>query len=129
MQRSSPRIAAFAPPVAMSGAIPLRQTRLRSKRRAASGGGAQAQAGGGSFEQYLAAEADEAGRAAAGAGADLAGLLDQPLLLDETAEILLVQPRPGQCLDRALQLQERKGGRHQLEHHWTVFDLAAQPAD
>src|SRR4030081_3245953 len=65
----------------------------------------------------------------AGRGADLAGFLDEPLLLDETAKILLVQPDPGQRLDRALQLQKRKGGRHQFEPDRPVFDLAAQPAE
>ncbi len=58
-----------------------------------------------------------------------AGLLDQPLLLDEPAEILLVQPHAGQRLDRALQLQQGESGRHQLEDDRPVFDLAAQPAD
>ena len=91
--------------------------------------GAQAQAGGGAFEQDFAAKADEARRAAAGLGADPAGFLDQALLLDQAAEILLMQPHAGQRLDRALQLQQRKRRRHQLEYDRAIFDLAAQPAD
>ena len=73
-------------------------------------GGAQAQARSRAFQQDFAAKADEAGWAAAGLGADPAGFLDKALLLDEAAEILLVQPHSGQGFDRALQLQQRKEG-------------------
>ncbi len=54
----------------------------------------------------LAAEAHQFGRPAAGLRRHAARLLHQALLLDEPAEILLVQPPPGQRLDRALQLQQ-----------------------
>src|SRR5206468_1982 len=77
----------------------------------------------------LAAEAHEPRRPAAGRGADLAGFLDETLLLDEPAEILLVQPDTGECLDGSLQLQEREGWRHELEYDRPVFDLAAQAAE
>ena len=59
----------------------------------------------------------------------LAGLLDELLLLDEAAEIGLVQRKPGDRLDAALQLQEREDGRHQLEHDGIVFDLRPHPRD
>src|SRR5580692_7041919 len=66
----------------------------------------QPQSGGRALEQDLAAKAHEPGGATARRGADPAGLLDQALLLDEAPKILLVQPHPRQCLDRALQLQQ-----------------------
>ena len=50
-------------------------------------------AGKGAFLQHVRAEAEQLGRPAAGASA-IAGLLDQLLLLDQAAEILLVQERP-----------------------------------
>src|SRR6516225_6210167 len=68
-------------------------------------------------------------RPAAGLSADPAGLFDQTLVLDETPEILLVQPHSRQRLDGALQLQQGEGGRHQLENDWSILDLAAQAAD
>src|SRR6516165_7518651 len=43
--------------------------------------------------------------------------------------IMLVQPHPRQRLDRALQLQQGEGGRHQLENDRSIFDLAAQAAN
>ena len=58
-----------------------------------------------------------------------AGFLDQVLLLDQAAEILLVQPATGQRLDAALQLQQGEGRRHQFEHDRPIFDLGAQPRD
>ena len=70
--------------------------------------GAQPQPGCRPFEHDLAAEAHEPRRPAAGLRADAAGLLDQALLLDQAAEVLLVQPHAGQRLDRALQLQQRE---------------------
>src|SRR6478752_497100 len=42
----------------------------------------------------LAAKTEELGRSPAGRRRHRAGLLDQPLLIDEAAEILLVQPPP-----------------------------------
>src|SRR5690606_1527888 len=60
---------------------------------------------------------------------DLAGLLDQSLLLDETAEVRLVQADAGQSLDRLLELEEGEGGWHQFEDDRPVLDLAAQAAD
>src|SRR3954469_19752112 len=82
------------PAIARDARGPSRERERRHcyapSRPHAAAGGAQAQAGGGAVEQYLAAEADGPRRSAASAGADLAGLLDQTLLLDEAAEILLV---------------------------------------
>src|SRR5215831_1433994 len=60
----------------------------------------------GALDHDLAAEAVELGRAAAGGGGDSAGLLDQSLLVDQAAEVLLVQRPAGQRLNTALQLQE-----------------------
>ena len=62
-------------------------------------------------------------------GCDLASFLNELLLLDQAAEILLVQQPPGKRLDAALQLQQREGLRHQFEDHGMVFDLGAQPGD
>jgi hypothetical protein len=52
--------------------------------------------------------------------------LDEPLLLDQPAEILFVQPSPSKGFDRPLKLQERKAQRHELKQHWTVFDFGPQ---
>src|SRR5689334_524006 len=83
-------------------------------------------AGDSAFEHDLAPEAMELGRPAAGAGGNGAGLLDQALLLDQAAEVLLVQRSAGQRLDPALQLAQREIGRHQLEHDGPVFDLGPE---
>src|SRR5258707_15291705 len=83
--------------------------------------------GDGALDEDLAAEAIELGRAAAGLGRDRAGLLDEALLIDEAPEILLVEPPPGERLDGTLQLQEGKGGRHQLEDDGPILNLGAQP--
>ena len=85
--------------------------------------------GAGAFEQNLASETHQSGRPSAGLDADPAGFLDQTLVLDEAAEILLVQPHPQKRLDGTLQLQQGERRRHQLEHHRAVFDFAAQPPD
>src|SRR5579864_5245027 len=60
---------------------------------------------------------------------DLPGFLDQALLLDEAAEILLMELEAGEGLDRALQPQEREAFRHQLEDDRAIFDLGPQPCD
>src|SRR5437763_15386837 len=65
---------------------------------------AQAQSRGRPLEQDLAAEADKPRRPAASGGADLGGLLDQPLLLDPAPKSLLGQPDLRERPDRALQL-------------------------
>ena len=65
--------------------------------------------------QDFAAEANEAGGVAAGLGGGPTGFLDEALLLDETTEILLVQPHARQRLNRAPQLQQRKRRWHQFE--------------
>src|SRR5260370_5516112 len=82
--------------------------------------------GDGALDEDLAAEAIELGRAAAGLDRDRAGLLDEALLIDEAPEILFVEPPPGECLDGTLQLQEGKGGRHQVEDDGPILDLVAQ---
>src|SRR5947209_4233865 len=75
----------------------------------------------GALEHDFAAESVELGGAAAGFGRDRAGLLDQALLVDQAAEVLLVQRPAGQRLDRALQLQQGEFFGHQFEHDRTVF--------
>src|SRR5947207_335106 len=52
----------------------------------------------GPLQQHIAAKAEQLGRPARRAHRELAGLLDQILLLDQAAEVLLVQPAPGQGL-------------------------------
>ncbi len=49
-------------------------------------------------------EAEELGRTTTGIRHQLPGALDQPTLLHQTPEVLLVQPHPGQGLDHPLQL-------------------------
>src|SRR5471030_1318996 len=83
----------------------------------------------GAFDKDLAPEAHEARRAPTSRGGDVAGLLDEAPLLDETTKILLMQPDPRQRLDRALKLRQGEGRRHQFKHHRAVLDLATQPAD
>ena len=55
--------------------------------------------------QDLAAEAEQLGRPAAGLDVELAGAFDQAAVLDQAAEVLLVQPNAGQGLDDALELE------------------------
>src|SRR5258705_13967627 len=62
--------------------------------------------GSGALGDDAAAEAEELGRATAGRRGDTAGLLDETLLVDETAEILLVETPPGERLDGALKLEQ-----------------------
>src|SRR5262245_50582648 len=66
------------------------------------------------LERHFLAEAHLARRPSTGGADDATGLLDEALLLDEAAEILLVQANPGERLDGALQLEQREAGRHQL---------------
>ena len=71
-------------------------------------------AGDGALEQDLAAEAVELGRTAAGAGRHGARLFHQALLIDQAAEILLVQAASGQRFDRELERilsQQARGAR------------------
>src|SRR5688572_3936566 len=75
---------------------------------------------------HLLAETPQAGGPSAGFEGDLAGFLDQALLLDQAPEVRLVQAQPRQALDRLLELEESKGWRHQLEDERAVLDLAAQ---
>src|SRR4029077_6964552 len=79
--------------------------------------------------EHLAAETELRGRPPAGGGRGLAGRLDQCGAFDEAAEVRLGQQPPRDRLDGVLQFGERELGRHQLEHHRTVFQLRAQPRD
>src|SRR5688572_20338545 len=55
------------------------------------------------LEQNLAPETDQLGRAATGVGRDLSGLLDETLLIDQAAKILLVQTPPRKRFDSSLE--------------------------
>ncbi|MNL69761.1 hypothetical protein D3C87_1946630 [compost metagenome] len=70
--------------------------------------------------------AEKLRRTAAGLAGHLSGFLDQLLLVNQPAEIRLVQGQPGERLDGVLQLQKRKILRHQFEDDRAVFDLGAQ---
>src|SRR6266446_7663213 len=88
----------------------------------------QAHAWGRAFPEHFPTEAEELGRPAPGPARHAPGAFDQALAFDQTAEILLVQTDAGESFDGALQLKQRKFGRHQLEDDGTIFHLAAQPS-
>lgn len=75
------------------------------------------------------AEAEQLGRPSDGVGGHCASLFNEFLLLDEPAEVLLVDQPACERFNTALQLQQGELGRHQLEYHRAVFDLGAQPRD
>ncbi len=75
------------------------------------------------------AEAEQLGRPPDGIGGHCASFFNEFLLLDQPAEVLLVDQPACERLNTALQLQQGEFGRHQLEYHRTVFDLGAQPRD
>src|SRR5258705_8476985 len=81
------------------------------------------------FRQYTMAEPEQLGRAADGIGGDCASFLNELLLLDQAAKILLVHQPACKRFNTALQLQQGEFRRHQFEYHGTVFDLGAQPRD
>jgi hypothetical protein len=71
-------------------------------------------------------KAKQLGRPTGGPACNVACRLDEPLFLDQPAEILFVQPSSGESFERPLKLQERKAQRHELKQHWTVFDFGPQ---
>ena len=81
------------------------------------------------FRQHGMAETKQLGRAANGVGGDCASFLNELLLLDQAAKVLLVHQPAWKRLNAALQLQQGEFRRHQFEHHGAVFDLGAQPCD
>src|SRR5215831_19021742 len=83
-------------------------------------------AGDGPLEQEIAAEPDQLGRTTSGLRRDVAGILDQSLLVDQSAKILLVELPSGERLNGALERQQREPLRHQLEDDGAVFDLGPQ---
>src|SRR6185369_170484 len=83
----------------------------------------------GALPEDIAAEAVEAGGAAAGAQTVLAGGLDEAAALDHAAEVLLVEMRAEHRLDRPLQLEQGELVRHQLEHDGAALHRAPQLAD
>ena len=84
-------------------------------------------AGNGALRKDLAPEPEQFRRTPAGIWGGFPRFLDEFLLFDQAAEVLLVDEPPGQRLDTALQLQERKCFRHQFEHHRTIFNFGPQP--
>ena len=60
---------------------------------------------------------------------DCASFLNELLRFHQAAEVLLVDQPACKRLNTALQLQQGEIGRHQFEHHRTIFDLGAQPRD
>src|SRR5690606_8426786 len=89
----------------------------------------QAQPGARTLAAHVLAEPEELRRTAAGRGGEAARALDEPALLDEPAEVLLVEPQPDQRLDGTLQLRQRERRRQELEDDRAVRQLAAQPAE
>src|SRR3954447_2706243 len=81
------------------------------------------------FRQYAMAEPEQLGGAADGVGGDCASFLNELLLLDQAAKILLVDQPACERLNTALQLQQGEFRRHQFEYHGAIFDLGAQPRD
>ena len=78
--------------------------------------------------QHLPAEAKQLGRPAAGAGVDPTGPLDEPGLLDQPAEVLLVEADPREGLDDALELEQGEVGGSSSKTTGRYLQLAAQPA-
>src|SRR5262249_3157411 len=115
MRTNGSRFAASAPQPCDSRSSRARQRQLASDY--------------GSLQDDLAAEAEELCRPAAGLVQHLARFLDERLLLDQAAKVLLVQLSTCKSLDGTLQLQQRERRRHQLENDRAVFDLGAQPRD
>src|SRR5260221_2632230 len=83
--------------------------------------------GGSPLRHDRAGEAEELGGPAAGRRRHAAGLFDQPLLIDQPAEVLLVKTLSGERFDGTLELKQREGWRHQLEDDRAIFDLRPQP--
>src|SRR5262249_24871208 len=110
-------------PPSMAGVRAGRASRSARARERQLGPGHRA------LKQDLAAEPDQLGRTAAGLRRNLAGVLDQALLIDQPAEILLVEPLSGERLDGALEGKQREALRHQLEDDGAVLDLGPQPRD
>ena len=81
------------------------------------------------FRQHAMAEPEQLGGAADGIGGDCASFLNELLLLDQAAKVLLVHQPACKRFNTALQLQQGEFRRHQFEYHGTVFDLGAQPRD
>src|SRR6516164_4996975 len=98
----------------------------RGNESAASGPSGEPYTGGGAFPQDLPPEMEQFSRAAPGRRRELAGALDQALILDQTAEILLVELDAGNGLHGSLQIKQREASRHQFEYDRAVLHLAAQ---
>ncbi len=80
-----------------------------------------------SLGKDLAAEPQQFRWTPAGIWRGFPGFLDEFLLFDQAAEILLVEEPSRQGLDAPLQLQKRKGFRHQFKHHRMIFNFSPEP--
>src|SRR5215212_5675783 len=76
------------------------------------------------LQQNLAPKAHQPGRSPARLCRALARFLHQALCFDETTKVLLMQANAREGFHRALELQEREGGRHEFEHHGPILNLA-----
>lgn len=85
----------------------------------------QFRSGNGALGQNAVAEAKQLGWPPASIGRHRTGFLDQFLLLDQPAKILLVHEPAGQRLDAALKLKQGETRRHQFEDDGAIFDLGA----
>ena len=83
--------------------------------------------GNGALRKDLAAEPEQFRRASTCIWRSFPGFLDEFLLFDQAAEILLVHEPARQGFDTALQLQKCKRFRHQFEHHRTIFNFSPEP--
>src|SRR5688572_29264026 len=76
---------------------------------------------------HLFAEPEQLGGAATGGLFEPPRRLEDAAILDQAAEILLVQAHAGERFHGALELEQRECLGQQLEHDRTVLQLAAQP--
>src|SRR5690606_1928679 len=106
-----------------------RNTRQEKTSRPCRSASRQPQPRTGTLAAHVLPEFEQLGRASAGGGGEAAGAVDEPALLDEPAEVLLVEPQAHEGFDRPLQLRQREGLGKQLEHDGPIRQLAAQPAE
>src|SRR3546814_3949450 len=96
---------------------------LDLSRVAAPARGAEPHPGRRPLERHLLSKAHELGRPAAGIHRHFAGFLDQPLLSDQAAEVLLMERDARQRLGRLLQFRKRESGRHEFRSEEHTSEL------
>src|SRR3546814_17367153 len=94
---------------------------LDLSRVAAPARGAEPHPGRRPLERHLLAKAHELGRPAAGIHRHFAGFLDQPLLSDQAAEVLIRERASRQRLGRIMQFIKRKSGGRPVREHTKGF--------